>query len=181
MTWEELWAKYEAQVREENPSLAPAELKERVCLRILEKSCCTSQAFDNIAGLHGRELEEIDADVNTRDESEIFCATATAAAVSSVSAVDVAKSNCGRLEASASASAATAAGCDDILSYAEPQASEDLERASALESAAAVAGVLRLTRLVKPFGSAKEDAAQNGRTRCRPRKPPGRPRFSARS
>ncbi|CAM9702846.1 unnamed protein product, partial [Sphacelaria rigidula] len=41
MTWNELWAKYEAQVREENPLLTSNELRERVCLRILEKSCCT--------------------------------------------------------------------------------------------------------------------------------------------
>lgn len=52
VTWEELCAKYEAQVLAEEPGVVPDELKQRVYFRILEKSCCTSEMFDNLVGLN---------------------------------------------------------------------------------------------------------------------------------
>lgn len=51
ITWEELCAKYEAQVLEEEPDVVVEELKQRVYFRILEKSCCTSEMFDKLVGL----------------------------------------------------------------------------------------------------------------------------------
>lgn len=172
MTWEELWAKYEAQVRKEHPvALSPADLKERVCLRILEKSCSTSQAFDNLAGLGGRDLETLGADIHERGESEILSATATAAAVAVI-------------PVGGTAAAERAEAC------AANSTSEALERVSAVESAAAVAGALRLTRLVKPFATARthEAGGRKERTRRRrertrrrrERRPLGKPRFSDR-
>ncbi|CAM9562195.1 unnamed protein product [Choristocarpus tenellus] len=59
MTWDELWAKYEAQVRAESPDLEGDALTESVCLRIIKKSCCTSQTFDSLAGMGQDEKETV--------------------------------------------------------------------------------------------------------------------------
>lgn len=50
MTWEELWDKYEKKILAEDPSLEGEDLKTSVCLRILEKSCSTSEVFNNLSG-----------------------------------------------------------------------------------------------------------------------------------
>jgi hypothetical protein len=52
VTWDALWLKYEAQIRRELGGGADeAAVRDAVCLRILEKSCCTNQMFDRIAGM----------------------------------------------------------------------------------------------------------------------------------
>eukprot|EP00752_Nemacystus_decipiens_P001526 g1496.t1 len=50
MTWEELWDKYERKILSEDPTLEGEALKTSVCLRILEKSCSTSEVFNNLSG-----------------------------------------------------------------------------------------------------------------------------------
>lgn len=50
MTWEELWDKYEKKILSEDPTLEGEALKTSVCLRILEKSCSTSEVFNNLSG-----------------------------------------------------------------------------------------------------------------------------------
>lgn len=50
MTWEELWDKYERKILAEDPTLEGEDLKTSVCLRILEKSCSTSEVFNNLSG-----------------------------------------------------------------------------------------------------------------------------------
>eukprot|EP00903_Cladosiphon_okamuranus_P013597 g12664.t1 len=50
MTWEELWDKYEKKILAEDPALDGEALKTSVCLRILEKSCSTSEVFNNLSG-----------------------------------------------------------------------------------------------------------------------------------
>lgn len=50
MTWEELWDKYERKLLSEDPTLEGEALKTSVCLRILEKSCSTSEVFNNLSG-----------------------------------------------------------------------------------------------------------------------------------
>ncbi|CAM9197287.1 unnamed protein product [Ectocarpus sp. 12 AP-2014] len=49
-TWPELWDKYERKIRSEDPSLEGEDLKTAICLRILEKSCSTSEMFNNLSG-----------------------------------------------------------------------------------------------------------------------------------
>ncbi|CAN0546518.1 unnamed protein product, partial [Ectocarpus sp. 12 AP-2014] len=48
-TWPELWDKYERKIRSEDPSLEGEDLKTAICLRILEKSCSTSEMFNNLS------------------------------------------------------------------------------------------------------------------------------------
>lgn len=50
-TWEELYSKYEAQILEEDAHVSTDELKQRVYFRIVQKACCTSEAFDKLVGL----------------------------------------------------------------------------------------------------------------------------------
>ncbi|KAG5178180.1 hypothetical protein JKP88DRAFT_225623 [Tribonema minus] len=51
-TWDELWAKYEGQVRREcGPEASEDAIRDAVCRRILEKSCCTNKMFDRLAGM----------------------------------------------------------------------------------------------------------------------------------
>lgn len=50
MTFEELWEKYEKQIRTEDPTLEGEDLKTRVCLRIIEKSCSTCHVLNTISG-----------------------------------------------------------------------------------------------------------------------------------
>lgn len=49
-TWPELWDKYERKIRSEDSSLEGEDLKTAICLRILEKSCSTSEMFNNLSG-----------------------------------------------------------------------------------------------------------------------------------
>lgn len=147
MTWNELWAKYEAQVREENPLLTSNELRERVCLRILEKSCCTSEAFDNLAGLRGKELENIDAEISKRGGMEISRGGSVAASVESTLSVGGEAAN---------------QTTGDCTSGSRAESKDALRRASRAESAAALAGVLRLTRLVKPFSRPESGSREEG-------------------
>lgn len=51
MTWEEVWSKYERQVRAEAPGADDDEVRDLVSRRILEKSCCTNEMFDRLAGV----------------------------------------------------------------------------------------------------------------------------------
>lgn len=147
MTWNELWDKYEAQVRNEDPLLTPDELRERVCLRILEKSCCTSEAFDNLAGLRGEELKDIDAEINKRGEMEISEGASIAASADQP----------GDDGTSASGAKLIVSGDEELA-----ESKDALRRASRAESAAALAGVLRLTRLVKPFAKLESDDREEG-------------------
>ena len=52
MSWEEIWAKYESQIineqRERGKELDEDELMMQTYMRILEKSCSTNQAVDNL-------------------------------------------------------------------------------------------------------------------------------------
>jgi len=60
LTWEEIWSKYEVQVRDEiielwgdgqgpSPSaIANADLSSKVCLKILERSCITNEQIDHL-------------------------------------------------------------------------------------------------------------------------------------
>ncbi|CAM9773646.1 unnamed protein product, partial [Phaeothamnion confervicola] len=50
MTWDEIWSKYERQVRNEDPAADDDAVRDAVSRRILEKSCCTNQVFDKLAG-----------------------------------------------------------------------------------------------------------------------------------
>ena len=62
MNYEELWAKYEAQVRAALPLGDETAIREAVCKRILEKSCCTNQMFDALAGMAQAEVAEVRAE-----------------------------------------------------------------------------------------------------------------------
>lgn len=194
MTWEELWAKYEAQVRDEEPTLAPEEVKERVCLRILEKSCCTSEKFDNLAGLGENDCQPTSpggnvsisgknsrGSVNAGSSSDSSSrsadinANAVVVALAAVAAARTEQAETQQTEGDVSPTASAPAGVN-----------EDLERMSAVEGAVAVAGVLRLTRLVKPFVGGNADTTEQKRVKAeakakrrRPRIPLGRSRFTA--
>ncbi|KAG5179102.1 hypothetical protein JKP88DRAFT_224696 [Tribonema minus] len=51
-TWDELWAKYEVQVRAElGPQAGEEAIRDGVCWRILEKSCSTNKMFDRLTGV----------------------------------------------------------------------------------------------------------------------------------
>lgn len=50
-SWDEIWAKYEGQIRAAHPDADDSYVREAVCRRILEKSCCTNQMFDALAGM----------------------------------------------------------------------------------------------------------------------------------
>ncbi|CAM9169245.1 unnamed protein product [Chrysoparadoxa australica] len=59
MTWEEIWDKYEYQVRGEFPSADDDEVRERTCRIILAKSCCTNPMFDKLAGLSAAQVSNL--------------------------------------------------------------------------------------------------------------------------
>jgi len=76
MTWEELWNKYEAQIVAEECTQAlegkktkqttskEETLTMRIYLRILERSCATNQAFDDLflkEGSNDRDIDDLDA------------------------------------------------------------------------------------------------------------------------
>lgn len=61
MTFEELWEKYEKQIQTEDPTLEGEDLKTRVCLRIIEKSCSTCHVLNTISGC---------SDLNDGDEGD---------------------------------------------------------------------------------------------------------------
>ena len=152
MTWEELWEKYEKKIRAEDPTLEGEDLKTSVCLRILEKSCCTSEVFNNLSG-----CSELNTFLPSTDT--VTAADAGGSSSSASDGVDCAD-DLDLLEgleifpSTRISSKADAEGADD-------QASEDgasaLELAYAAERAAACAGALRLTRLVKPFPEEKDE------------------------
>lgn len=174
MTWEQLWEKYETQIRAADPTLEGEALKTSVCLRILEKSCCTSEIFNNMAGC---------SDLNTFLPDTIKKPAATAADT------DI---------------GCPPAGEDDhrdmLLPSSQPVAARDeigqevsddvgrraLARAYVAECAAICAGALRLDRLVKPFratakGEGEGEGLEGKRKRRRVRRPLGRPRCARRS
>jgi hypothetical protein len=49
LSWDEIWNKYESEVRRSSPGLEGDELREAVCRRILESSCRTNKMFDAFA------------------------------------------------------------------------------------------------------------------------------------
>ena len=52
MTYEQIWAKYERQIRRElGEDAEEQEVNRRVALRILEKSCQTNKAFDKLGNV----------------------------------------------------------------------------------------------------------------------------------
>jgi len=52
LSWEDVWLKYKNEVLSEfGDKLTPTELNERICLKILEKSCKTNELFDSANGL----------------------------------------------------------------------------------------------------------------------------------
>jgi hypothetical protein len=57
-SWDEIWAKYEMQVRAAAPTADERAVREAVCKRILEKSCCTNQMFDALAGMAQGDAEQ---------------------------------------------------------------------------------------------------------------------------
>lgn len=59
MNYEELWAKYEQQVRAAMPDACETAIREAVCKRILEKSCVTNQMFDALAGMAATEAAQV--------------------------------------------------------------------------------------------------------------------------
>lgn len=150
MTWKELWEKYEAQVKAADASLEGDDLKERICLVILEKSCCTSEVFNNLAGC---------SELNS-----VFGASAFAPGTGSTGATlgapgqaggDIDDCSSRPLEDTTSEVQPVAGGAGE---EADGTDSKALARASAVECAAACAGALRLTRLVKPFLVVKAEA-----------------------
>jgi hypothetical protein len=56
--WDGTWAKYEMQVRAAAPTADERAVREAVCKRILEKSCCTNQMFDALAGTAQGDAEQ---------------------------------------------------------------------------------------------------------------------------
>lgn len=68
MTFEELWEKYEKQIQTEEPSLEGEDLKTRVCLRIIEKSCSTCHVLNTISGCN--DLNDGDEGNDGSGESE---------------------------------------------------------------------------------------------------------------
>lgn len=178
MTWKELWEKYEAQVKASDASLEGDDLKERVCLLILEKSCCTSEVFNNLAGC---------SELNS-----VFGASAFAPGTESTGPTLGAPGqagggidDCSRPAEDTPSEVQPAAECTG--EEADGTDSKALARASAVECAAACAGALRLTRLVKPFlvvkaevvgGQAEEQPKTSKR---RERRSVGRQRLSRRA
>lgn len=157
MTWEELWEKYEKKIKAEDPTLEGEDLKTSVCLRILEKSCCTSEVFNNLSGCS--ELNELNTLLPATD------------------GVTAANSGGSASSSSSGSSASGVADCGDdedllegleIFAAASDEASSKggsaLQQAYAAEQAAACAGALRLTRLVKPFPADQEDEQPPDRT-----------------
>ncbi len=134
MTWEELWDKYERKILAEDPSLEGEALKTSVCLRILEKSCSTSEVINNLSGC---------SELNT-----FLPDTAGAAAAATAAAAT------GPPARSSSSSAAGSALEDGYR--------PTLEQARVAESAAACAGALRLIPLIKPFKSLLHGGAAAG-------------------
>eukprot|EP00587_Corethron_hystrix_P008646 CAMPEP_0113312734 /NCGR_PEP_ID=MMETSP0010_2-20120614/9449_1 /TAXON_ID=216773 ORGANISM="Corethron hystrix, Strain 308" /NCGR_SAMPLE_ID=MMETSP0010_2 /ASSEMBLY_ACC=CAM_ASM_000155 /LENGTH=321 /DNA_ID=CAMNT_0000168625 /DNA_START=737 /DNA_END=1702 /DNA_ORIENTATION=- /assembly_acc=CAM_ASM_000155 len=70
LSWEQLWEKYEAQIKEEvseiEPSLRQEELTSKVCLRILERSCTTNESIDKLLlsdSYVNQELARLDQEV----------------------------------------------------------------------------------------------------------------------
>jgi len=70
MSWEQLWDKYEEQIREEvaeiDPSVPPEDLTSKVCLRILERSCSTNPGIDRLLlndSYFNLELDRLDKEV----------------------------------------------------------------------------------------------------------------------
>jgi len=63
LSWDQLWEKYEKQIQEEiqhtDPSRKIEELTSQVCLRILERSCRTSELVDKIVMSGGKKEEAI--------------------------------------------------------------------------------------------------------------------------
>mmetsp|Transcript_3122 Transcript_3122/g.4371 ORF Transcript_3122/g.4371 Transcript_3122/m.4371 type:complete len:279 (+) Transcript_3122:143-979(+) len=51
LTWEELWHKYELQIKNEIPFAGEYEMRQAISQRILEKSCCTNKMFDSASGI----------------------------------------------------------------------------------------------------------------------------------
>lgn len=158
MTWEELWEKYEKKIRAEDPTLEGEDLKTSVCLRILEKSCCTSEVFNNLSG-----CSELNTFLPSTDS--ITAANAGSSTSSTSDGVDCAD-DLDLLEglevfpSKRMPSTAAAEGADDQTS---DDGASALELAYAAERAAACAGALRLTRLVKPFPQ-KQDEQPSDRT-----------------
>lgn len=169
MTWEQLWEKYEKKIRAEDPTLEGEDLKTSICLRILEKSCCTSEVFNTLSGC---------GELNTfLPSSDDVTATNTGGSVSSAtSAGDGA--DCGddfdlleglelfpatRTPSTATAKSVDGQDPDDGVS--------ELELAYAAERAAACAGALRLTRLVKPFPGGQDEPPSPDLTQSSVKKP----------
>merc|ERR1712183_975143 len=70
LSWEQLWEKYEAQIKEEvseiEPSLRQEELTSKVCLRIIERSCTTNESIDKLLlsdSYVNQELARLDQEV----------------------------------------------------------------------------------------------------------------------
>lgn len=199
MTWPQLWEKYEARVLTEDPSLEGDDLKEKICLLILEKSCCTSEVFNNLAGC--RELNTVFgvSACTTVVAGSSGTTTATLARPADHTGDDIDDDD------SSSSSCCVLPFSEDVALEAQPAASETdegldetkskaLARATAAECAAACAGALRLTRLVKPFVAMKAEAGQGqaeamagaeekqpGRTRRRERQPAAKKSLSRRA
>lgn len=171
MTWEQLWDKYEAQIRKEDPQLEGEDLKSAVCLRILLKSCCTNEMFNNLAG-----CSELNGFLPAKDEQ-----------ADSKLASPPSEKPSSRTPTMADSSSTSSKG--GSIAGDQPDAQEALAKetaetkaiatAYAAERAAACAGALRLTRLVRPFRAVKAKATARRRARdSRARKSVGRPRIS---
>lgn len=78
VTWDELWAKYERQVLEEELGCSSGELNDdvisQICLRILEKSCQTNKALDRLI-LSNKEKERIGMSKNDAGQEVLEIAT----------------------------------------------------------------------------------------------------------
>ena len=146
MTWEELWEKYERKIKAEDPTMEGEELKTNICLRILEKSCSTSEVFNNLSG-----CSELNTFLPVTDSLKSAGVTGS----SDCGGTDGDEDLLEGLENSALPAKRVAAGPSGDVNGGGDETSQEcanaLELALAAESAAACAGALRLTRLVKPF------------------------------